>query len=332
MREQVLVQAVALGERSLQAEPQEPDHQSILFHACNELGIMHAQRDEVDQAESAWKRAQAVAAKLAHDHPALGDYQGNLALVANNLGILWHFHRHRPAEALPYYQQALEVKEQLVRDYLETAPYWSSLWQTYANLRELLIEARRLDEALSLNRRIMGCWEQGRPSEKPDGLVGDTLWRLHRDRGDTLLRLNRPAEALTGYDRALELCPEGSKPGLRQERTIAEAFRLVAVGDHARGAALVRGMAQAAPGKGDVLYAAAWVLARAALATQGDSKPASTAKAGNPPLMQPTSPPEPPKGHSPEQSSVAPIPAAGEGNRRGSKPGLPGSSADLRHW
>jgi serine/threonine-protein kinase len=272
LQKETLQEAVSLGEQLVRARPGDPGRKAPLLHALNELGQMHARRGEADAAEAPWRRGEEVSEGLAREHPADTAYQEHVANFANNLGILWHFHRGQPAKALPFYQKALAILERLTRENPGVPHYRGGLHKTYNNLHALLVETGDLAGALALTDRVLDCWKVGPPADKLGGKERDMLSGIHLARGQVLAMRKRYADALPAYDRAGELAAEGNKQRLRLERSLVEGLAQVDKGEHERAAALAQAAVDAAPRDGGLLYMAAEVLALDAAAVARDER------------------------------------------------------------
>ncbi len=272
LQEQVLHEAVALGEQLVAADPKGDEPNSVLCHAANVLGILHARRQELDQAEAAWKESLAAAEALVRAHPASPEYQDLLASNYNNLGILWDVYRAVPAAALPFFEKALAINERLVRDYPHFRGYWISLRSTHYNTATLLQTRGQAGAALALTNRVLDLWQTTFPPDQVDDDTRNTLAGLHQLRADALGWLGRYDEALQAYDDALPLLAQGQKEALRLGRRIVECRMLVQKGDYGRAVSLARSVADTPPEDAPRLVRAAVVLASGVVAVRKDDR------------------------------------------------------------
>ena len=148
--------------RRLAAEnPAKPEYQQLLAAAHLDLGNLYQEtgRGPGDY-RTTFRRALAIRQELTRDHPEIGVYREELAMIRNNLGAL-HFRRGRLADAETMYRQAVRDGEQLVRDHPDIAMYRQGLGYSQLNLGNVYRDTGRLLEAQGDSQAGLG--DQGSP-------------------------------------------------------------------------------------------------------------------------------------------------------------------------
>ena len=88
-----------------------------LADTCNALGLAYAADKKWDQAEDAYKQAEAVLDRLIKDHPGAAEHVRDRAITYENLGNLSK-NRGRYEQALDWYGRALEHAPKSSRPFL----------------------------------------------------------------------------------------------------------------------------------------------------------------------------------------------------------------------
>jgi tetratricopeptide (TPR) repeat protein/tRNA A-37 threonylcarbamoyl transferase component Bud32 len=221
-QESMLLEAVELCRAAHAAEPADDSHREVLLHALNELGICHSKRGQGDRAAAAWTEAGSLAGDLLSRHPANVEYRQLLASVANNLGILWHFHTWEPVRALAQYQQSLDVREGLMREFPQVHPYRHGFTSVYANCRQLLIQTGDLDGAMVLADRMDVLWNEAVIPADGGGQSASTLGALNVDRAELHLWMGHWREAEGLVDKFTAAAPDGRNARHDSLRTISQ--------------------------------------------------------------------------------------------------------------
>jgi tetratricopeptide (TPR) repeat protein len=90
--------------------------------------------------------------KLAHDNPAVSQFQNDLASSHNNIGTL-HWQAGEFAQALESYRQALAIREKLANDNPAINEFRRDLAKIHFNIGALSVNSGRPSEALEPYRR-----------------------------------------------------------------------------------------------------------------------------------------------------------------------------------
>ncbi len=112
------------------------------------------------------KRAVAIQERLAQENPSITEFQNNLAMSHNVIGILL-VSMDRPAEALESYERACVIQERLARDHPDSPDFASALGGTLSNIAGIELSQRQFDRArANLTRAIE--WQRKALAANPD--------------------------------------------------------------------------------------------------------------------------------------------------------------------
>jgi tetratricopeptide (TPR) repeat protein len=157
-------------------------------------------------AESAYQEARKIQSVLVRDHPAVAEYQVDLARTQLSLAKLYRSqlaNRTRPAQEA--FREALALCEALVRDHPAIADYQARRASTYASAGNFYLAANRLEEAEKLLGKAV---EFGRllardHAQDPDNQAD--LAGSHFDLGKLYQRTGRPKEAEQAFQAGLAI-------------------------------------------------------------------------------------------------------------------------------
>ena len=167
-------------------EAVEPEPQEVAnAFAWNEKGNHHFRQGDLEHAIEAYDRAIQL-------DPALGWPYSNLALSYMAQG--------RPAEAIPVYQQALEV---LSGDN-DRAVCWNNLGNAYRLIGDYKNAAAAYQKAGELDPEDAGMRESNETFKMGPGLESARVWN---DLGEIFSKSGDYKEALSAFHKAIELEP-----------------------------------------------------------------------------------------------------------------------------
>jgi tetratricopeptide (TPR) repeat protein len=261
-----IANARALFEKLSTDYPDDPDFHSGIAGCWINLGNLH-KRDRPDEALKAYRQAAAVKDKLAAEYPAVPDYRRDLAGVYQNIGL--HLSAlGQEVEAGAAFDTALGLREQLFKEHPAEIDYTKELAASLIRRGCQDADAGRFEAALKpLARAVVVLEQLAAPGR---GIAGtrDSLLRAHGARADALLRLDRHAEAVKDYDRALALDDGNQRSYFRVERAIALAY----LKDHAKAAAEADAVAREGNLPAFLIRDAAAVFAVCSVAAREDAK------------------------------------------------------------
>jgi tetratricopeptide (TPR) repeat protein len=219
------------------------------------------------EAEAAYREALKRIRPLVDERPDDPPYRRKQSIYQTNLGNVLTALGKLP-EAETEFRNALEIQEQLVRDFPDAPEYQTALAGSYCNFGILLSTQQRPQDALPWYAKAIRLLEA--LLERDARLTTERLFlrNSHWSRASALTQLNRYAEALGDWDRAIELSEEPDQPAIRLER----ALTLARLGDHARAVSETDDLTRSAEMSGAALYDAACVCGLSATAAKEHSE------------------------------------------------------------
>jgi serine/threonine-protein kinase len=221
-----------------------------------------------DEAESRYKQAITIQERVARTHPAVAEYRAALAASRTNLGCLYRA-TQRPALAEQLLREAITFWGDLANARPEVAGHALGLAESSCELGFLLTEEGDLPGSLDWYGRAIDTSEQLLKSRLAHSEAWQLLSKAYGGRARALTRLNRIAEALADWDRAIKAA-DSDRDGLR----LGRAASLARAGKHteavAEAEALVAKIPKA-PKARAILYAAACVYGQASAAVREDA-------------------------------------------------------------
>jgi tetratricopeptide (TPR) repeat protein len=139
--------------------------------------LLH-QAGQTTEAIGRAREATAIRERLAREHPAVTDYQSDLAESYNQIGNLLSETGYQ-AEAILSYRRALELRERLAADNPTVTTHQSELANIRDNIGSLLASAGQTAEALELHSAALATRER---LAKDDPLIPT----YQHDLGDTM--------------------------------------------------------------------------------------------------------------------------------------------------
>jgi serine/threonine protein kinase/tetratricopeptide (TPR) repeat protein len=215
-------QALAIQQKLVADFPAVPQYRQELAASQNNLGALLVGLGKRREAEAAIRQALAIREQLAGEFPLAPQHRHDLASSHNNLGALLA-DQGKYAEAEPACRQALAIREKLAADYPAMPQYRRELGASQANFANLKQSNHQPDEALQWYARSIDTLENVLRQLKVDTTAQQFLRNAHVGRARMLEDLQRYAEALKDWDRALELAPEPDRPLLLMDRAVNRA-------------------------------------------------------------------------------------------------------------
>jgi tetratricopeptide (TPR) repeat protein len=193
-------------------------------------------------------------------------YRKDLANSHNSLGSLLRDLGQR-SEAETAYRAALRIQEQLAADFPLVPQYRIGLGLSFCNYGILLSEAGKQEPALEWYAKAIVTLTPVLEKDPRVVVAREFLRNSHWGRAETLYRLQRPAEAVRDWDRAIELDTGSQRNSLRLQR----ALSLVRGAEPARAVAEANDLAAAKEASDAVLYDGARVCSLASAERTADA-------------------------------------------------------------
>lgn len=147
-----------------------PANDSRRTDTLNSFAELYTKQNKFAEAESSYKQAVALAEK------AIGEQNGasNLASCLNNLAALY-FKQDKFAEAEALMLKAVATEEKAL------GPTSKGLITGLTNLADLYKQQGKIDQAVAVNKRIIGIWEKNAPDSVQLGMALDAFAGFYRN-------------------------------------------------------------------------------------------------------------------------------------------------------
>jgi serine/threonine-protein kinase len=259
--------ALALQEKLTEQFPAVPAFRHKLALSHYNLGNLLADLGRRAEAEKEYRSALALQKKLVEQIPAVPAYREQLAGSHNNLGnLLRDLGRHEEAEK--EHRSALALWEKLTEQFPALPAYAVGLGAGYGSIGNLVRGRGQPEAALSWYDKSIASLQAVLTKGWHPATARDFLRNAYWNRASALTQLNRYAEAIRDWDRAIEL-DEGS---MRDAIRMGRASCLAQFGEHARAGAEANALTEGKDVPGPTLYYAACVFALAAASVKDDAK------------------------------------------------------------
>jgi serine/threonine protein kinase/predicted Zn-dependent protease len=250
-------------------EPAKYRHQRGM--AWNNLGMMRSAAGRLEDAEQALRQALAIKERLAETFSSVPQYRKELATSFNNLGTVLTS-LNRLDEGRTAYEKAIHLYERLAADSPGGTPYVVELAGTYSNMGRLIGDQGQLEQSLPWLTKAVEILEDALRRDERVTKVRESLCIASWTRAMTLAGLDRHAQALADWDRALEM-DDGRYGG---QLRLRRASNLLNLKDHVRATADAAGVAESPAATAEDLYNVACVYALAARLAPGEDPRSST--------------------------------------------------------
>jgi eukaryotic-like serine/threonine-protein kinase len=213
-------QAQAIQEKLAAEHPAVPEHRRGLAANHHNLGNLLFQQGKGPLAEAQLRQALAIQEKLAAEHPAVPQYRQEQASSHNNLGLLLaDLGQQREAEA--QYRKALDIREKLAHDFPAVPVHQLDVGGTCCNLGHLLSKGGRPGESLVWYHKAIRTLTVMYKRDRHLTVTKQFLRNSHWGRATAYHRLQKHADAVPDWDRAVELSPNEEQLKLRAARATA---------------------------------------------------------------------------------------------------------------
>jgi serine/threonine protein kinase/tetratricopeptide (TPR) repeat protein len=215
-------QACALAEHLVGQSPEVPDYSARLSKSYVARGLALSKSGMHAEAQKSFELAHGLFEKLVDRHGDTPAYVADLADTCTHLGML-HMEQGRRDEARKYYESSRKLGEQLTRDYPTLAQYRVGLCGSYCNLGTILRESGDNEGALAWYARAIDT--AGSVNQPASSTAQAELFHRnsHFGRAMALMNLARYGDAMSDWDRAIELDNGRDRYWLRLQRALCLA-------------------------------------------------------------------------------------------------------------
>jgi serine/threonine-protein kinase len=168
------------------------------------VGIIRQHLGEYQEAEAAYREAEAMFQRLVVDFPDLPAHRDRAAVVQSNLGTLLEL-TSRPREAEAAYRAALAIQQQLAAEFPERTSQRSAMAGEHTNLGNVFRDTGRPREAEAAYGEAVAIFRQLATEVPAAPQYRRDLAKAQNNRGMLLANLNRSGEAQAAYGEALAL-------------------------------------------------------------------------------------------------------------------------------
>jgi serine/threonine-protein kinase len=243
------LRCIEVQERLVKQYPKFPEYRRDLGSTYHNLGVFERDTDQPTAAEANFRKALAVQEPLVRQHPTIPEFRQELRNSLDNLGGV-PLDRGANEAAEKLYRRAVEQNEVLLARFPKDAEYTLLLGGSQGNVATALAKRGKAEEARRWYARSLGNLEDAVARIKPPPRRGLTWLRnTYTGRATTLEGLDRFADALSDWDRVVQLAPAAERTtdqlrralclarGGRAEAAVADAGKLTA-DERASGVAL----------------------------------------------------------------------------------------------
>jgi tetratricopeptide (TPR) repeat protein/tRNA A-37 threonylcarbamoyl transferase component Bud32 len=227
--------ALAIYQKLTDDFPTMPAYRTDLATSHNNLGNLLQDLKQPEQAAEQYGKALAIQQKLADEVPTVAAYRQDLARSYNNLGNLL-LSQNRADKAAEHYRMALTIRQKLADDFPAERKYQGELGHSCSSFARLLLLSGKPQESLPWFDRAIRTLTDIHQQDTRNITSRLFLRNSHWGRAQTYDLLQKHAEAVKDWTRAIELSPPTDRPDLRVRRAdscvragqVAEALAEVA--------------------------------------------------------------------------------------------------------
>jgi tetratricopeptide (TPR) repeat protein len=200
--------------------PKVLEYRGALAGACNNLGYLLWRQKQYAEAEEAYRQSLDLQEKLVAEAGAVPGHRQDLARSYDNLGYLMR-DLMKFVEAETAFRRALAHQMQLVDNFPEVVKYQLDRAATQFHLGQLFRLLHRPAEALPWYEQALAFLQPVHTAAPKDLVIQKLLGHVRWDRARSLDELQKSAEALLDWERAVELVPKADRPQVRLGRARA---------------------------------------------------------------------------------------------------------------
>jgi tetratricopeptide (TPR) repeat protein len=236
VRRPLLEKALKYYEEFLEEKTADPDVRRRTANVFMRMGELYKELGRDQEAGQPYRQGIDLARQLIEEFPDRADYQFDLAIYLNKYGDLQAgLRRNRRAEQL--HREGLDLLVKLVADNPREPAYQEEMAGTYEDL-SLILEVKRLDDAVTYSRRAAGLLKQLVDTDPAEPRYRHRLAQSYQTLGVLLDTRDDPSnksleEALTLWNWAVELhqqLMQGAPHVSAYRRGLAQHFNSLGIG------------------------------------------------------------------------------------------------------
>jgi eukaryotic-like serine/threonine-protein kinase len=209
--------ARAIRKTLVERFPTVPAYQQDLARIHQSLGALHSGMEKQDQARVEFEKARDIQMKLVEQYPSMPTFQQELARTHNGLGALYAGLGKRN-DAQGEYRAASDLQKKLVELFPTVPGYQLELGVSHLNCGLLTRDDGHPTESLEFFDLAIRTLKPVHDREPRDANARQTLRDSHWGRARARDQIQRFAEAVKDWDRAIELSPPDEQRSLRASR------------------------------------------------------------------------------------------------------------------
>ncbi|HLW68858.1 MAG TPA: tetratricopeptide repeat protein, partial [Gemmataceae bacterium] len=211
-------QALESGNKAVAVSSGLPIYRQKLSHTYFQLGLLlHLQLRKRDDALKAFQGARELQLNLVKEFAGAREYVGELALTHGQLGALFA-ECGKPDEARQEYLQGIKLGEQFAESTNSTPDLKVTLGGSYCNYGNFIRDRGNPENSLEWYGKAIKTLTALCERDSNIGNVKQFLRNSHWNRAKALDLLERYADAVPDWTRALDLSPPADQPGMRAGR------------------------------------------------------------------------------------------------------------------
>ncbi len=216
-------EALGILEKITAEFPGVPEYRRSKAEAHAHLGVNLERAGKLADAEGEFRAAVETQAKLVADRPHVPGYRGDLARYHQQLaGVLVVQKKRGPAEE--NLRAAVELLERVAADHRTETEYRVQLGKCYSDCAWCIYQVGgRVSDALERSTQAIDTLRPIHEAMPLDVRAKQFLRSAYWNRAVAHDRLNKPADAVGDWDRAVELTPNGVDSFLRASRANSKA-------------------------------------------------------------------------------------------------------------
>ncbi|HEV3005961.1 MAG TPA: hypothetical protein VGX78_15950, partial [Pirellulales bacterium] len=191
--------------------PDVPAHAHELAMTRINLGCLLFILGKYEEVRTEYAQAQELFKNLAERYPAMPQYRRDLATSHYNLGCVLGRLNQRNLENFEY-EQALDLQTKLAAQFPDVRQYQVDLGGSCCNYGVVLSESGKPNESLEWFDKAIQTLRPLFESEPRDVVARDNLFNSYQSRAILYDRLERFADAVTDWVKAIELAPAIKRP------------------------------------------------------------------------------------------------------------------------